>query len=183
MASKRDFMVFLDENISNENLKKHMVAVSAIMQGLARRLGEDKETWELTGLLHDIDYEKVDGNMDRHGLVSAEMLKGKLPENCLRAIRAHNERTGVNAENMLDKALIAADAVSGLIVAAALVMPNRRLSEVKVSTLKKKFKDKSFARNVDRNRVKVCEDIGLDFEEFLEITLKSLQPVSAQLGL
>jgi len=183
MAPKKAFMIFLDENISNQNLKKHMVAVSAIMQGLARRLGEDEETWELTGLLHDIDYEKVDGNMDRHGLVSAEMLEGKLPENCLRAIKAHNERTGVNAENMLDKALIAADAVSGLIVAAALVMPNRRLSEVKVSTLKKKSKDKSFARNVERNRINICEEIGLDFEEFLEIALESLQGISDQLGL
>ena len=176
-------MDFLNENISNENLKKHMMAVSAIMQGLARKFGEDEEIWMLTGLLHDIDYERVGGDMERHGLVSAEMLEGRLLEECLHAIKAHNESVGVKAEGLLDKSLIAADAVSGLIVAAALVMPNKRLSEVRVSTLKKKFKDKSFARNVDRNRIRVCEEIGLDFEEFLGIALESLRGVSAQLGL
>lgn len=183
MTSKKEPMDFLNENISNENLKKHMIAVSAIMQGLARKFGEDEEIWMLTGLLHDIDYERVGGNMERHGLVSAEMLEGRLPEECLHAIKAHNEAIGVKAESLLDKSLIAADAVSGLIVAAALVMPNKSLSEVKVSTLKKKFNDKSFARNVDRNRIKLHEEIGLGFEEFLEIALKSLQRVSAQLGL
>lgn len=183
MTPKKGNMDFLNEHISNENLKKHMIAVSAIMQGLARKFGEDEETWMLTGLLHDVDYERVGGDMERHGLVSAEMLEGRLPEECLHAIKAHNESVGVKAESLLDKSLIAADAVSGLIVAAALVMPNKRLSEVKVSTLKKKFKDKSFARNVDRNRIRVCEEIGLGFEEFLGIALESLQGVSAQLGL
>jgi len=178
MASKKESMDFL-----NENLKKHMIAVSVIMKGFARKFGENEETWMLTGLLHDIDYERVGGDMGKHGLVSAEMLENRLPSNCLHAIKAHNDGIGVKAKSLLDKSLIAADAVSGLIVAAALVMPNKKLSEVKVSTLKKKFNDKSFARNVDRNRVKVHEEIGLGFEEFLEIALKSLQGVSAQLGL
>jgi len=183
MIPKKGNMDFLNENVSNENLKKHMIAVSAIMRGLARKFGEDEETWGLTGLLHDIDYEKVGGDMERHGLVSAEMLEGRLPENCLHAIKAHNERVGIKAESLLDKSLIAADAVSGLVVATALVMPNKSLSEVKISTLKKKFKDKSFARNVDRNRIGAYEEIGLGFEEFLSIALKSLQGVSDQLGL
>lgn len=183
MTLKKEPMDFLNENISNENLKKHMIAVSAIMRGLARRFGEDEETWMVTGLLHDVDYERVGGDMERHGLVSAEMLEGRLPENCLHAIKAHNERTGVKAESLLDKSLIAADAVSGLIVAAALVMPNKSLSEVRVSTLKKKFKDRSFARNLDRNRIRVCEEIDLGFEDFLEIALESLKGVSDQLGL
>lgn len=176
-------MKLLDENVSNENLKKHMIAVSAIMRGLATKFGEDEEMWALTGLLHDIDYERVGGDMRKHGLVSAEMLEGRLPEECLHAIRAHNERTGVKAESLLDKSLLSADAISGLIVAAALVMPNKRLSEVRVKTLKKKFRDKSFARNIDRSKIKVCEEAGLGFEEFLETALKSLQKVSDKLGL
>lgn len=183
MISRKEALRLLDENISNSNLKKHMVAVSAIIQSLARKFGEDEEGWALTGLLHDIDYERVGGNMDKHGLASAEMLKDVFPEEFLHAIRAHNARTDVKAENLLDKALLSADAVSGLIVAAALVMPNKRLSEVRVETLKTKFKDKSFARGVDRGQIGACEEMGLKFEEFLEIALKALQGVSDQLGL
>jgi len=183
MMSRKEALRLLDENISNNNLKKHMIAVSAIMQGLARKFGEDEEVWALAGLLHDIDYERVEGNMDKHGLVSAEMLKDVFPEDFLHAIRAHNARTGVKAESLLDKVLLSADAVSGLIVAAALVMPNKRLSEVRVETLKTKFKDKSFARGVDRGQIEACGEMGLKFEEFLEIALKALQGVSDQLGL
>ncbi|NIN53746.1 MAG: hypothetical protein GTN80_11845 [Nitrososphaeria archaeon] len=105
--------------------------------------------------------------MDRHGSVSAEILKGMLSDECLHAIKAHNKRTGMVAETLMDKALITADAVSGLIVAAALVMPNRKLSEVRLKTLKNKFKDRSFARNVDRKKIMLCKEIGFDFEDFL----------------
>ena len=180
---KKEAVKLLDKEVSDEKLKKHMVAVSAVMRGLARKLGQDEVLWMHTGLLHDIDYERIGGDMSRHGLLSAEMLEGRLPEECLHAVRAHNKRVGVEAESLLDKSLLAADAVSGLIVAAALVMPSKRLSEVRVKTLKKKFKDKSFARKVDRDRIKACEEIGLGFGEFLEIALKSLQGVSEQLGL
>ncbi len=173
----------LKENISNRNVRKHMIAVSAIMKGLAESFDQEEEPWMLTGLLHDIDYEGEGSNMSRHGLASAEILEGKLPKDCLHAIKAHNEETGIKADGLLDKALIAADAVSGLIVAAALVMPNKKLSEVRVETLMKKFKDNSFARSVDRNRIMVCEEIGLKFEEFLEISLRSLQAVSRELEL
>jgi len=183
MMPKKKPTELLNENISNENLKKHMIAVSAIMQGLAKKFGENEEAWMLTGLLHDIDYEKVGGDMKRHGSVSAEMLQEMLPEGCLHAIKAHNESTGIKAESLLDKSLIAADAVSGLIVAAALVMPNKRLSEVMVETLKNKMKDKSFARNVDRNRIRVCEETGLELEEFFEMALRSMQGISNLLGL
>ena len=173
----------VEEKISNINTRKHMMAVSAIMEDLADRLGGDRELWSLTGLLHDIDYEAVGGDMKRHGLVSAEMLEGLLPEESLHAIRAHNTMTGVEVESLLDKALIIADAVSGLIVASALVMPHKKLSEVKVSTLKKKFKDKSFARSVDRDKIMMCKEVGMELEEFLELSLRSLQRISDKLGL
>ncbi len=183
MMLEKGVMKLLDEEISDENLKKHMLAVSAIMKSLARKFGQDEEVWMLTGLLHDIDYERVGGDMGRHGLLSAEMLEGRLPEECLHAVRAHNKSVGVGAESLLDKSLQAADAVSGLIVAAALVMPNKKLFEVRLKTLKKKFKDKSFARKVDRDQIKACEEIGLGFEEFLETSLKSLQGISDKLEL
>ncbi len=174
---------FANFRVSDENLRKHMVAVSAIMKGLARRLGGDEGAWALTGLLHDVDYERLGGDMDQHGLVSAEMLEGVLPEECLHAIRAHNPMTGAEATSLLDRALLCADAVSGLIVAAALVMPGRRLSEVKVGTLKRRMKDRSFARGVSRDRIRACSEIGLSLEEFLEIALEAMKEVHGQLGL
>lgn len=183
MISRAEALRLLDMNVSNMNVKKHMIAVSAIMEELANRLNKNKEPWILAGLLHDIDYERVGKDLDRHGSVSAEMLKGMLSDECLHAIKAHNKRTGVVAETLIDKALITADAVSGLIVAAALVMPNRTLSEVRLKTLKNKFKDRSFARKVDRKKIMLCKEIGFDFEDFLELALNSLQVVNEELGL
>ena len=183
MITKEEAVGLLEANVSNRNLRKHVVAVSAIMGALARRLGGDEGTWALTGLLHDVDYERLGGDMDRHGLASAEMLEGALPEECLHAIRAHNPRTGAEAESLLDKCLLSADAASGLVVAAALVMPSRRLSDVRVQTLKNKMRDRSFARGVSREQIKACSAIGLEFDEFLEIALDAMKAVHDQLGL
>jgi predicted hydrolase (HD superfamily) len=138
---------------------------------------EEKGKWALVGLLHDLDYEQTKDNFEEHGLITAEMLKGELPEECLHAIRAHNARTGVAPDNVMAKALIAADAVSGLIV------PTRKLSEVKAKSLKKKFGDKSFARTVSRENIMVCEELGLERKEFFTIALDALLPISEELGL
>ncbi len=172
------------ENVSNNKIILHMMAVAAIMRALARRLGKDEELWEVTGLLHDIDYEKTKDEPNKHGLEAEKILRGKVPSEVIRAIKAHNfEDTGVPPESDLEKALIAADAVSGLVIATALVMPNKRLAEVSVDTLKKKFKQKDFARNVNRNRIMFCEQIGLSLDEFLELSLRSLSEISDVLGL
>ena len=180
MISDEEAMEML-EQVDMENLRKHMLAVGAIMEKLAERFGEDKKLWKFTGWLHDIDYKKSD--MNEHGLISAKMLEGKLPEEALHAIKAHNELTGVNAESLIDKALIAADAASGLVVATALVMPGKKLEEVKVSSLINKFKDKSFARRVERGRIEMCEEIGMPLEEFLELSLEAMKRISNELGL
>jgi len=182
VLNRESLKVFL-ERVSDDKLVKHMLAVEAIMRGLAKRLGEDEDLWGITGLLHDIDYEETKDNPSRHGLVSAEILREHLPEEAIRAIMAHNERTGIEAKTKLDIGLRAADALSGLIVACALVMPNKKIEEVKLSTLKKKFKSKDFARGVDREKIKLCEKIGLELDEFLEIGLKSMKSISDSLGL
>jgi putative nucleotidyltransferase with HDIG domain len=172
------------KNISNDKIVLHVIAVAKIMKALARRLGRDEELWEVTGLLHDIDYEKTKDEPSKHGLEAEKMLGNRVPPEVVRAIKAHNfERTGVPPESDLDKALITADAVSGLVIATALVMPNKRLAEVSVNTLKRKFKQKDFARNVDRNKILFCEQIGLSLDEFLELSLKSLSEISDVLGL
>ena len=180
MLSEKEAEELLNK-VKNENLRKHMMAVAAIMRKLASQLNEDEKIWWLAGLLHDIDYESVD--MNEHGLRSAEMLEGKLPEEALHAIKAHNEMTGVKAESKMDFALRASDAASGLIVAAALVMPNKKLAEVKISTLRNKFKDKSFARRVDRNRIMECEKFGMELEEFLSLSLDAMREIADKLGL
>jgi putative nucleotidyltransferase with HDIG domain len=172
------------ENVSNRNLVNHMIAVGAIMKGLAEELGKDPDLWETTGILHDIDYEETKDDWKRHAIMSAEMLDGKLPGEALKAIKAHNfENTGVNPETEFDYALICADALSGLLVACALVMPSKKLGEVTIDGIEKKFKSKDFARNVKRENIDLCEKLDLVREKFLEIGLKAMQNISGEIGL
>jgi hypothetical protein len=162
----------------------HALAVEAIMRSLARYFGEDEELWGITGLLHDIDYSITKGEMKRHGIVAEGLLKELVREEVLRAVKAHNfEGTGVKPETRMEKALIASDAISGLLVACALVMPSKKLCEVKVKTVAKKFKAKDFARKVSRERIRMCEEIGIPKEKFFEIALEGLRSISSKIGL
>jgi len=160
-----------------------MIAVSAIMRGVAEYLKEDTDLWKIVGLLHDIDYELVGENFVRHGIVSAELLTNVLPEVALHAIRAHNPRTGIAEKSKMDITLIAADSLSGLIVATALMMPDKRLATVRLKSLRKKFSDGSFARNVSRDDIKRCKELGLSLEEFFNLGLTSMQAISDSLNL
>jgi len=183
LISREEALALVRQKVANDKLVKHMLAVEAIMRELARELGEDEELWGLTGLLHDLDYEETKDDFSKHGLRSAELLEGKLPPEALHAIKAHNDFTGVQPETKLDIALRAADALSGLIVAAALVMPHKKLAEVKLSTLKKKFKAKDFARGADRERIRLCEQLGISLERFLELGLEAMKNIAGDLGL
>ncbi len=174
----------VEKHIGNRNLINHTLAVEAIMGGLARHLGEDEDLWGLVGLLHDIDYSLTEGEPERHTLVAEEMLTGLVPEEVIRAIKAHNsEHTGTEPEKRMEKALIAADALSGLLIACALVQPSKKLEDVKVKSVKKKFKAKDFARKVSRERILLCEEIGLEREEFFAIALESLKEIAEEIGL
>ncbi|HIQ03312.1 MAG TPA: HDIG domain-containing protein [Desulfurococcales archaeon] len=182
--SRDEALRLLKQYLKSDKLVKHCLAVEAIMRCIARELGENEVLWGLTGLLHDIDYEVVGGDMKKHGVVSSEnILKGKLPKEALDAIKAHNELTGFKCNSKLAYALKAADQISGLIIATALVMPSRKLSEVKVSSLMKKFKQKDFARRVRRDDIKLCERLGIPLEKFMELSLKALQEIHEDLGL
>lgn len=176
----------LRKHLRDEKMIKHCIAVEAIMRALARRLGESEELWGLVGLLHDIDYDEVGRDPGRHGLEALRILEGRLPKHALEAIAAHNEhngfKAGAEAERLLH-ALRAADHASGLIVATALVMPGKRLAEVKLDSLLRKFKQKDFARGVDRNRIRECEQLGLKLEEFLELALEAMKEVAQELNL
>jgi putative nucleotidyltransferase with HDIG domain len=168
----------------NKNLLKHMLAVEAIMNGLAEYLGENKQLWGQTGLLHDVDYTETQGDMRRHASLAEEILKGKVDDRVIRAIKAHNrEATKISPESKMEKALIAADAVSGLIVASALVLPSKKLKDIKPESIGKRFRDKKFAAGSDRERIVFCEELGLTKEIFFEIALRSMQDASDELGL
>jgi len=183
MITREEALRRVKNHLKNQNLVKHMVAVSAIMRGLAERLGGDPGLWEAVGMLHDIDYEEVGQDWERHGLVSADLVADVLPDDGLHAIKAHNPQTGFEAKSGMDVALIAADALSGLVVATALMMPDKKLATVKVRSLRRKFKDSSFARGVSRDNLIRCEELGISLEEFLSIGLASMQAVSDELGL
>jgi putative nucleotidyltransferase with HDIG domain len=172
------------KNVSKRNVVCHMIAVEAIMRGLAKYLGENEDKWGLVGLLHDIDYEKTEATPERHSLLAEQMLKDFVNGDVIRAIRTHNfEHTCVKPGTKMEKALIAADAASGLLVACALVMPSKKLADVKVESVAKKFKDKDFARGADRERMLFCEQIEVSREKFFEIALKGLKESASQIGL
>lgn len=184
MISREEALTLVEEKVANKNLIKHMLAVEAIMRGLARRFSEDEELWGLTGLVHDVDYSLTESSPEKHTLVAENLLRGLVPEEVIRAVQAHNsEHTGVEPETRMEKALIAADSISGLLIACALVMPTRKLADVKLKTVMGKATAKDFARAVSRERMLKCEEIGLRPEEFHEITLKSLREISEELGL
>ena len=183
MISRDEALELVKKYVKNDKLIKHMLAVEAIMRKLAEHLGENVELWGLTGLLHDLDYELTGGDLNVHGLKTVEILKNILPPEALDAIKCHNDALGFEATSKLAFALKAADHVSGLIVATALVMPHKKLEEVKVKSLRKKFKQKDFARGVDRSRIMLCEEIGLDLKAFLELSLEALKSIAEQLGL
>jgi putative nucleotidyltransferase with HDIG domain len=184
LLSRREAMSLVEAKVGDERRVKHVLAVETIMRGLAERLGGDPELWGLAGLLHDLDFTETRSDPKRHGLVAAELLKGRVPDEVVRAIAAHNyENTGVRPESAMERALIAADAVSGLLVACALVMPSRKLAEVTVRTVERKYRSKDFARGVDRQRIALCEQLGIPLTEFFELSLRALRAVADGLGL
>ncbi len=183
MITREEAIQLIKKYVKNPNLIKHMIAVSAIMRGIAEHFEEDADLWESTGLLHDIDYEMISGNFDEHGLISAKLLLNILPETALHTIKAHNSRTGIPEESKMDTALIASDSLSGLVVATALMMPDKKLATVKLRSLNKKFKDSSFARNINRDNIKRCNNLGLSLNEFFALGLTSMQTVSSELNL
>jgi putative nucleotidyltransferase with HDIG domain len=174
----------VEARVANENLRRHMLATEAIMRALATRLGEDPEVWGLAGLGHDLDSEETEGDFVLHGAVAADALRGLcLPEEAAHAVAAHNPDTGVAATERIDVALIAADQLSGLITAAALVCPDRDLAGVKVKSVRKRYREGAFARGVDRESIARCEELGLEPDEFFAVGLEAMQGIAPELGL
>lgn len=184
MISRDEAISLLDEKIENVNLRRHMLATESIMRSLALRLGRDAELWGLTGLLHDIDLEEVDQDPKRHALVGAEWLSGKLPEEAVRAVKAHNgEMLGIERSSELDHALAAAETLTGLVVAATLVLPSKKLSDLKPKSVCKRMKEPRFAAGVNREIIKECEKLGMEVPEFIELGVEAMRSIGPDLGL
>lgn len=181
---REDALSLLKQNLHNENLINHSLAVEAIMRGLAERLGEDIDKFGLAGLLHDIDYDATGDDPHRHSLVAAEMLEQLgLEADIVYAVKVHNEIHGLPRQSTLDRALYSADPASGFITATALVRPDKKLAEVQMKSLRKRFKETAFARGASREQMDTCSELGLEREEFLQIALTSMQKIADQLAL
>jgi len=184
MLSRVEALELVKKNVSKKNVIFHMIAVEAIMRGLAKHLSVNEDKWAMAGLLHDIDYERTETTPERHSLLAEDLLKGYVDADIIRAVKVHNfEHTNVLPESMMEKALIAADAISGLLVACALVMPSKKLVDVNVGSVARKFKDKDFARGADRERMLFCEQIGIPRDKFFEVALNGLREAASQIGL
>ncbi|MBE3581842.1 MAG: HDIG domain-containing protein [Thermoanaerobacteraceae bacterium] len=181
---REEALRLLKKHIKNLNLLKHCLAVEAVMRALARHLGEDEEKWGLAGLLHDIDYEATKDHPHRHSLVGGDMLEqeGMEPE-IVYAVKAHNEIHGLPREDRLSQALYATDPLTGLIVAAALIRPEKKLAPVDVPFLLNRYQEKSFARGAKREQIAACRELGLSLEEFLRIGLEAMKGIAGELGL
>lgn len=173
----------LNKHTKNPNLVKHGLAVEACMRHYAEELGEDVEKWGTVGLIHDFDYEQHP-TADEHPYVGAKILREKgYPEDIVNAVLGHADYTGVERDTLMAKTLFAVDELSGLVVAVALVHPNK-LEDVKVSSVKKKLKDSSFARSVNRDDIhKGIEELGVDLDEHLQLVIDALKSIKTELGL
>lgn len=190
MIDRKKAQELIDKYITTDWLKLHMRESEVIMRAVAGRLGKDEELWGMTGLLHDIDYDFVNKDPDRHGVEFEEILKREgveLPDEAIHAIKAHNDGSkliDIKRETDLDYALSACENLSGFLVACALVMPDKKIASVKVDTVIKKLKkEKGFARAVRRDLIFDIEKVGISLEELVEIALDSLYGISEEIGL
>jgi len=168
--------------VTNKNLLKHMLATEACLRGLARRLGEDEEKWGLAGLLHDVDYDQTKDDTSKHGHVGAEILtqRGVAPD-IVHAVLCHV--AGADMQTKLDRALYAADPITGLIVAAALMHPTKKITNVDAEFILRRYKEKKFAAGANREQIATCSELGLSLEDFTSICVTSMQGIAGDLGL
>jgi putative nucleotidyltransferase with HDIG domain len=173
----------LTTNVKNRNLVKHCLACEAMLGALAQRFGEDEQAWRLAGLLHDLDYDQTADAPDIHGTIAARMLEeAGVASGIIHAVLAHADK--VPRESRLDKALWVVDPLTGLIVAAALIRPEKKLAAIDAQFVINRMKEKSFARGANRDQIKACEaELGLPLDQFVDIGVKAMQGISEELGL
>ena len=184
MINRDSAWSLLCEFTQSESLRKHMLAVEACMRAYARKFGEDEDKWAITGLLHDFDYEKYPTPQE-HPFVGNKILEERgYPEDMRRAILSHADYSGVKRETRMEKTLFACDELAGFITATALVKPGKSLAEVEAKSVRKKMKDKAFARSVNRDDIiNGAADMGVDLEEHIAFCIEAMKAIAAELGL
>jgi putative nucleotidyltransferase with HDIG domain len=182
--NRQDAWNLLCEYTQSENLRRHALAVEACMRYYARLWGEDEDLWGIVGLLHDMDYEQHP-SLEEHPFVGMEILRQRgYPEEAVRAVGAHADHTGIPRQTRMERALFACDELTGFVTAVALVRPNKKLAEVDVAAVRKKMKDKAFARAVSReDLLKGAEEIGLPFDEHVQHVINAMSTIPEELGL
>jgi uncharacterized protein len=182
---RQEALSLLKTHLMNDQLIKHSIATEAIMAAIALEAGENPERWGLIGLLHDIDFELTRDTPQRHTLEAETILRAAgFDDDFISIIQSHNaEEIGRQRERQVEFALSAAESITGMVVAAALVHPDKKIAAVKASSIRKRMKDKAFARAVSRERILECERAGIKFERFVELSLESMAAIGHQLGL
>ena len=181
---REEALALVKKHVKNKNLIKHMLAAEFVLEELAEHLGEDKEKWGLAGLLHDIDYDQTADDPKTHSLVGAKILEEhNVDPEIVYAVKVHNEVHGLERKCRLDKALYSSDPLTGLIVAGALIHPDKKLNSIDTQFIVNRFGEKHFAKGANRDQIASCTEFGLSLEEFIDIGLKAMQSKHKELGL
>lgn len=189
LPTRAETLALMHEYTASESLRKHMLAVEAAMRAYAKKFGEDEERWGTTGLIHDFDYERFPNNAhsasEEHPSEGVRILRGKgYPEDVLTAILGHAQYTNTPRESRMAKALFAVDELTGLVTATALVRPSKSVHEVDARSVRKKMKDKAFARGVNRDDViNGANELGVDLDEHIAFVITAMQACASDLGL
>ncbi len=184
VMSREHTLEFLQTHVKTEMLMKHLYSVEASMRGYARKFDGDEERWAIAGLLHDFDWEICPTPQD-HPTYGAQILRDHgYPEDIVRAVLTHGEHTGIPRESQMEHTLFAVDELSGFIRAVGLVRPSKSLDEVTPKSVRKKMKDKAFAKDVSRDDIqKGADELGIDLDEHITFIVESMKPIAEQIGL
>ena len=180
--NREEALQLVKANIKNKNLIKHMLACEACMKKMAEHFSEDTEKWALAGLLHDLDYDRTFDKPQKHGFLTVEMLREhNIEEDILNAILAHPGHK--ERETLFEKSLYAVDPLTGLIVAAVLMHPDKDINAVDTEFIMRRFKERRFAAGANREQISSIEDAGVELEAFVSMCLEAMQGIKAELGL
>ncbi len=184
MMNRNSTLEFLGRHVQTDVLMKHLLTVEASMRGYAREYGEDEERWAIAGLLHDFDWE-ICPTPESHPTYGAEILReAGYPEDIVRAVLTHGEHTGIPRESLMEHTLFAVDELSGFVRAVALVRPSKSLDEVTPRSVRRKMKDKAFAKDVNRDDImKGVAELGIELDDHIAFVVESMKPVSVRIGL
>lgn len=172
----------LKKHLKNKNLVKHCLAVEACMRAMAVRLGQDVEKWGLAGVLHDLDYELTEKSPELHTTETVKILKDlQIDPEIIEAVQAHAGK--VPCQNAMDWSIYSVDPLTGLLIAATLMHPDKKLSSIDLEFVKRRYKEKSFARGARREEIEECRNIPMELDAFISICIKAMQGIAQELGL